>query len=189
MKKGAPSAVQVQQAMFIRDNHGKRSIKVRLDKSLKPPWPLRRRKSALRHSLKPCSHDKGRETRVQSADTYTYTRRPGRVRTRTQAHCSSPRWSRASMAAFAAAGPQRGCPVSRPHDTGSDTNSRWSLASSSHGGLISWLICPFVLSTTRRTVSSSDGTETVHPSPPSVPRLSKKLRRAIAAMVGSNERA
>ena len=59
---------------------------------------------------------------------------------------------------------------------------------SSYARLISWLICLFALTATRRIAISSDATWTVYGCPPSFLRLSKKLRCVVAAMVRANDR-
>ena len=71
---------------------------MRLDKSLKPCRPLRDHKSALRKSLKPCRACQSRAPRVHTDPSTAGT----------FAHTSSPRWSMASIAAFAAVAAARG---------------------------------------------------------------------------------
>ena len=78
--------------------------------------------------------------------------------------------------------------VLRRHGTKSDTTSAGPTARAGHGGLIFWPIQLSVLSMRRRFAMSSLGTVADHPSPPSSPWLSKKVRRAVAAMPDASAR-
>ena len=79
-------------------------------------------------------------------------------------------------------------PVSRPHDTGSDTNSPGPSLDRHHAGLIWRLILLFALSMRGRIDTSAHGTWTDHLCPRHFQRLSKKVRRAVAAMSRANAR-